>query len=452
MSESGLLDFQYSTGGGTPRVQTQPHASGQRKKFASKVTGTAFLVLAGAVGFVYAQSGHGQASPASAPGETAGTKYKNIQVLKDIPADQLIPSMQFITASLGVQCNFCHVDNSGKLEFDKDDKKEKKTARKMMQMTFAINQNSFDAKQAVTCTTCHRGSPHPQAIPAIAAADAKPEAAPHEEHHMNAADMPPADPVLARYIQALGGPAALANIKTRVEKGKALMPDGPATPIDIYTKAPDQRVSVMHTPRGESVTAYNGQGGWLSFPGRPLHEMSASDQLAAKLDAEAFYPNLLQQQFTELKSQENTEKVAGQDTDLVLGISKGLPPVKFYFDKSTGLLARMVHYTETPLGLNPTQVDFADYRAVDGVKTPYRWTIARPSGAFTIQIDEVQQNVPIDAARFEEPKPTAMPAPPPGQASPPAPSRAPGAAPQGPKPPQESLPPPGGAPAPGSMP
>ena len=48
--------------------------------------------------------------------------------------------------------------------------------------------------------------------------------------------------------------------------------------------------------------------------------------------------------------------------------------MKFYFDKTSGLLLRMVHYTDTPLGLNPTQVDFADYRAVDGVKTPYRWT------------------------------------------------------------------------------
>jgi hypothetical protein len=402
------------------------------------------------MGVLYAQSAHGQAAPASGSGETAGKKFKNIQVLKDIPADQLIPSMQFISASLGVECDFCHVENSGKMEFDKDDKKEKKTARKMMQMMFAINQNNFEGEREVTCTTCHRGSPHPQAIPAILAETAKPEPAPRQEHDMTPAAMPSADPILARYIQALGGQAALAKVKTRVERGKALMSEGPATPIDIYTKAPDQRVSVMHTPKGESVTAYNGQGGWLSFPGRPAREMSASDQLAAKLDAETFYPSLLQQQFTELKSEENTQKVAGQETDLVLGSSKGQPPVRFYFDKSSGLLLRMVHYTGTPLGLNPTQVDFSDYRSVDGVKTPYRWTIARPSGAFTIQIDEVKQNVPIDAARFEEPKPTSMPVPPPDQASPSTPSRAPVAAPQGPKPPQESVPPSGGAPAPGA--
>jgi photosynthetic reaction center cytochrome c subunit len=418
------------------------------------MTGVAVLLLAGTVAGLYTQSAHGQSAPSTAPGETAGKKFKNVQVLKDVPADQLIPSMQFISASLGVECNFCHVENSGKMEFDKDDKEEKKAARKMMQMMFAINQNNFKGEREVTCNTCHRGAPHPQAIPAILAEGSKPEAMPEHEHNMTPAELPSGNPVLAKYIQALGGQAALAKVSSRVETGRALMPEGPATPISIYTQAPDKRVSVMHSPKGDSVTAYNGQGGWLSFPGRPLREMSASDQLAAKLDAEAFYPNLLQQQFTELKSKENTEKVAGQDTNLVLGLTKGQPPVKFYFDKSSGLLLRMVHYTDTPLGLNPTQVDFADYRAVDGVKTPYRWTIARPSGAFTIQIDDVKQNIPIDAARFEEPKPTSPPGPPQGQASPPAqtPAQPPASNPQGPKPPQESVPPSGGAPAPGSMP
>src|ERR1700760_4794067 len=85
-------------------------------------------------------SGRAQ-SASSAAVPTAGQKFKNIKVLKDIPADQLIPSMQFISASLGVECDFCHSENAGKLEFDKDDKEEKKTARKMMEMMFAINKN-----------------------------------------------------------------------------------------------------------------------------------------------------------------------------------------------------------------------------------------------------------------------------------------------------------------------
>lgn len=47
--------------------------------------------------------------------------------------------MQFISASLGVECEFCHDER----DKDKDDKKTKKTAREMIRMVLAINQNSF---------------------------------------------------------------------------------------------------------------------------------------------------------------------------------------------------------------------------------------------------------------------------------------------------------------------
>jgi len=58
---------------------------------------------------------------------------------------------------------------------------------------------------------------------------------------------------------------------------------------------------------------------------------------------------------------------------------------------------------ETALGKNPAQVDYTDYKEADGIKIPYQWTLARPNGAFTIHIDQVQQNVPIDAKLFEPP-------------------------------------------------
>ena len=384
---------------------------GRPGKFGFAAAGVFAIHIAGAM--IGADARPAQSQPPTAAGatQTAAQKYKNIQVLKDIPADQLIPSMQFITAALGVECEFCHVASpAGKLEFDKDDKDEKKTAREMMQMMFAINKNNFDGKREVTCNTCHRGSPHPQAIPAILAEGPKPEAmAAMAAHDVDPARLPSGTPVLEKYIQALGGQAALEKVSTRVEKGKALMPEGQPIAIDIYTKAPDERLSVMHMPKGESVTAYNGQAGWIAFPGRPTREMSAPDQLAAKLDAEAFYPAAFEHEFTELKLQENPEKIGEHQTSVVLGLTPGQPPVKLYFDQTSGLLVRMVHYADTPLGLNPTQVDFADYRDAGGVKTPYRWTIARPSGSFTIQIDKVEQNVAIDGAKFVEPKPEPPP-------------------------------------------
>ena len=339
-------------------------------------------------------------APDAPAAKTAAEEFKNIQVLKNIPADQLIPTMQFIGASLGVECEFCHVVRA----MDKDDKKPKKTAREMMRMTFAVNQNNFSGEREVTCNTCHRGSIHPQAIPAIMTEPPKPGAA--DSDHDDAATLsswPPGNSVMAKYLDALGGKPALEKVTTRVEKGNALLAGGRTLPIEIMANSPDERVSVMHTSNGDSVTAFNGHVGWLAAPGRPLREMSASDQLAARLDATVMFPTNLAAMFDELKLQPHPETVAGRAATVVWGITKGQPPVRLYFDPQSGLLLRMLHYTDTALGLNPTQVDYSDYRDVGGVKTPYHWTIARPSGAFAIQLDEVQNNAPIDAAKFVEP-------------------------------------------------
>jgi hypothetical protein len=98
-----------------------------------------------------------------------------------------------------------------------------------------------------------------------------------------------------------------------------------------------------------------------------------------------------------------TEKVDDHDAYLVVGKREGNTPLQLYFDVHSGLLVRLVRYAETPLGRLPTQIDYADYRETDGVKIPFRWTLARPGARFTIQVSQVKQNVPVDDGRFIKP-------------------------------------------------
>lgn len=339
-----------------------------------------------------------QAPTAPAP-KTAEQQFKNIQVLKGVPADQVIPTMQFISASLGVECEFCHVEHA----FDKDDKKEKLTARQMIEMQRAINTNNFKGEMEVTCNSCHRGATRPMAIPAVADGTPKPEAAP--------AGLPPqnADALIARYIQALGGADALKKITSITEKGSANV-NGRQMPIDIYAQAPNRRVSFLHVPNGDSVTAFNGTAGWLASPGRPIHDMTASEANGARLEAEFTFPANLQQEFTRLRVL-HPDKIDDKPVTQVVGMREGQPPVRLYFDDQSGLLVRTVRYAETALGRMPTQVDYADFRDVNGVKMPHQWTISRPNGRFTIQVSEIQQNQPIDESKFvRPPDPPAPPA------------------------------------------
>jgi hypothetical protein len=359
-----------------------------------------------------------RAQPPAAAGvpKTAAEAFKNIQILKDAPADQIFPAMQFITASLGVNCEFCHVRNT----FEKDDKQEKKTARNMMTMMFAINKDNFHGEREVTCYTCHAGSAHPTSTPVISESGPKPEPPPGMPG-MNAPGGlgagapvgPGADVILDKYARAISGEDALHKITSRVEKG-TLSGMGPGgMQVEVFAKAPDARVTVVHTPRGENVTAFNGQTGWMSGfgPPRPITDGELDNE---KRNADFYFASDIKQGFQQI-SNARPDKVDDHDAYLLVARSPGKPPVRFYFDKDSGLLLREVRYVETPLGRNPSQVDYADYRDVDGVTIPFKWTIARPGGQFTIQIDQVQQNVPIDESKFAQPA-----APPPG-AKPPSP-------------------------------
>jgi hypothetical protein len=312
--------------------------------------------------------------------------------------------MQFITASLGVECDFCHVQNA----FDKDDKKPKQTARKMMEMMFAINKNNFDGHREVTCNSCHRGSIHPAAIPAVT--NDEPLRAGAEPHRMDAeADSDnnkqnpglTGDQLLDKYVQAAGGAEAIETVTSRAMKGTIDF-GGQSLAIDIYAKAPLKRISFTHMPNADTITAFDGHEGWLGMQGRPVREMHGSDLDAAAIDADLHLATHLKQMFSSIRTQ-GTEKIADHDAYVVIGQREGKPPIRLYFDQQSGLLVRLVRFGETALGLLPTQIDYADYRDVDGVKVPYRWTLARPSGKFTIQVSELRQNVPVDDSKFAKP-------------------------------------------------
>src|SRR6266436_3563620 len=322
---------------------------GNRQKLWFAVCGTSLGLLLAIAG-AGAQSTAPKAPVAPAGPKLAEEEFKNIQALKGIPADQVIPSMQFIAASLGVECEYCHVAHAN----EKDDKKPKVTARKMINMMMAINKDNFEGHREVTCYSCHRGSADPVGTPIIVDEEPKPAAVEGKKLGEEKASMPVADQLLDKYLSAIGGAAAIQKITSRVQKGTLSAFGGEHFPVELY------------------------------FPARV---------------------KTLYQKFTV----DSGGKIDGHDTYLVTGHTEGQPPLRLYLDRESGLLLRLVRYAETPLGRNPTQIDYADYRDANGVKVPFRWTLARPGNRFTIQVEQVQQNVPVDDAKFAPPLPSAGP-------------------------------------------
>ena len=331
----------------------------------------------------------------TAPAKPAEEVFKNIVQLKGIPSDQLDPAMQFISASLGVNCEFCHV--AGK--FDADDKGPKKTARQMMAMTATINKTAFGGRQQITCNSCHNGATHPSASPAVLESDAPAHTAAVAAPAGGA--QPTVDDILAKYVTALGGADAINKVTSREMKG-LILANGTRSPIEVFTKAPNLRVTVTHSDTGNSYTAFDGKAGWMGNTGRPAREMSASSSAASSLDAEFSLALRLKELYPQLR-RGRPETINGFACEVINGQAPGRPAIRLYFEKETGLLLRMVRYADTPMGRLPTQIDYADYKDAGGAKIAYRWTLSRPNGRFTIQISEAKANVPIDDAKFALP-------------------------------------------------
>lgn len=355
----------------------------------------------------------GQTQPEQKP-PMAEDVFKNVQVLRGITVGQFMETMGFISASLGLNCSDCHVSEQDWAAYARDND-IKQTARKMMLMVNTLNRGTFGGKQMVTCYTCHRGDVTPKTVPTIAGIYNTPPPDEPDEIVKDAPNAPPAAQILDKYIQALGGAQRVAALTSIAEKGTYQgfsAEEGVGRPAEIYAKAPNQRVSIVHTLNGDLTNAYDGRDGWTAVPGAavPVLALNGADLDGLKMDAELAFPAHIKEILSDWHVGFPVT-INGQDADVVQGRSApGALPVKLYFDQKSGLLVRQVRFTISPLGRNTTQVDYSDYRTVAGLKMPFHVVVSWLDGRSNFNLTDIQVNVPVDAAKFGKPAAAVAPA------------------------------------------
>ena len=179
----------------------------------------------------------------------------------------------------------------------------------------------------------------------------------------------------------------------------------PAEPlaIDIYSKAPDERVSAMHESKGDSVTAYNGPKEGPAPPGRPVREMSAVG--AAWPRAWMPKPSTPVQFEQESSASSSCSRIRRRSADRETTVV--IPPSEPRSAAGEALLRQ---------GFRPAAAHGALHRHRAGTEShpgglcrlsrrergeePFRWAIGRPSGASPFRWRKAQQNIPIDDAKF----------------------------------------------------
>lgn len=342
--------------------------------------------------------------------KTVEQVQKNIKVLNGLPASQLIPVMNYIGASLGVKCTYCHVNKDGKWDFVSDDKPEKGTAREMIRMVQGINKVTFSGNPAVGCYTCHRGSTSPTRVPQLPLARATPAPATIES---TAKETPPtADQVLAKYTEALGGSAVIDKLKTRTMKGTWLTSNGITLDYEVYQTAPDKLFTILNTPKqGVIERGVNGGLAWEKS-NRGIRDIEGIELFYLKRYPDLFKDVRLQGQFARLGFG-GKEKIDGKEVYVLRGVTADNKGERLYFDAQTGLLLRRITSTPTMVGVIPEQVDYEDYRDVDGMKVPFTIRITSIDSFFssTRQFTEIKLNAPVDETKFNKPLAQTSPKP-----------------------------------------
>jgi hypothetical protein len=357
---------------------------------------------------VFTRTTSAQAPPPDKPVEQT---RKNIQVLKGIKEAELYQLMNFMAVSLGELCTYCHVTKGKDPKtgqniwvWESDDKPEKQTARRMIQMVMLINgSNKVDFRQnSVTCFTCHRGQTTTVGLPSMPLAksghegllDPVPPAAP-------ARPRPSVDEIFARYVQAVGGTKA-AETKTLVMKGTRAASQNRNWPNEITWVAPDKLLSVATLPNATLRQIAAGDNGWV-LNGTNLQTLTAAQAANARHALEEVF-NVVKVTRVPGMQLAGIEKINGREMWVVVR-STPESTVSYDFDAESGLLRRRLTINHTAVLPIPEQVDFEDYRDVDGVKLPFiiRRSAIDTYDSWTRTFTEIKRNVPVDDSVFAQP-------------------------------------------------
>jgi hypothetical protein len=274
--------------------------------------------------------------------QPAEQRFKNIRVLRGLPASQLYPVMSLMSNSLGVTCAHCHTEF-----FEEESRDEKQAAREMILLTRTINRMQFQGEPTVTCYTCHRGAEYPATMPDVTQAGWQKMLATKAP----APPLPEVDAVLTRYEQAIaagglphgsGEVSIVGGLDERASGHFELGADG-------------KLKTTVHVPP-------------------PVEQALAASRFGA-LDVKAY----------------DHVRVFRRDQGAIVlaATSDENAPDRLYFDESSGLLQRVQHSVKTELGYTPEEIRFSDYRDVAGVPTPHTVEWARGDFLVTLRFSEL---------------------------------------------------------------
>lgn len=343
---------------------------------------------------------------AQAPSEPAAAlRRPNLLVLTTAPESQLFPMMNAIGDSLGVRCDYCHVRVSpdptktwslaGGWVWDRDDKPTKRVAREMMRMVLDFNTRQFGGRMVVTCYTCHRGSRAPDRFPPLPPHDFSTVA------DTPAPALPAADEVWNAYVRAVGEPAR--GFSTTVLAATDDRSEGRHGTLDVVFKGADRaRLTLRMPPDPQAAQIVAGDSGWIAS-GTTSRALRSDEVARARRTALRYRPIKIDRPANWRVV--GIDRIGGRDVFVAAAEVDARTNTTWFFDVATGLLLRERTTTATALVPLQEQIDYDDYRRVDGVMLPFvmRSSDGSPFDTSVRFFTSILHDVDVDDSTFEMP-------------------------------------------------
>ncbi|MFG0326983.1 MAG: hypothetical protein ACF8SC_06930 [Phycisphaerales bacterium JB037] len=209
-----------------------------------------------------------------------------------------------------------------------------------------------------------------------------------------AADLPEADAIFDRFIEAIGGEEAIRAQKNRAADGTMTSEDGSYFAfLNVWAAEPALLKTRVEEPGKPSVEQYfDGRFGWvisatgegILLRGASLRDIAESATFFAYLEYEKSFP----QRRTAAETTWDGKPAYRVDVVSVFGKRPRL-----YFAKETGLLLGIETVSAGPQGDMPSSAILRNYKEVDGVKVATEVVQNAGGNKITIRYNNYRANI-----------------------------------------------------------
>ena len=216
--------------------------------------------------------------------------------------------------------------------------------------------------------------------------------------------LPTVDDLLNRYVDALGGAAALKALKNRVTKGTMdIVGHSRGEAFEMYEQAPNKVLHVFHEKDGTTKVGFNGRVGWDFDKTTGVRMLKGSELAQLQIDAYFYGPLELKKNFTKV-TLAGMSKIGYRDVYVIDLQHAAGTVVRVYLDAQTYLLARTNSVRRWGPVSASVEIYYDDWREVDGTKQPFSMTFSFPKLTVSVHVDEIRHDVALDPAIFDPPK------------------------------------------------